>query len=205
MNRKVIVLLITILIVIAGLAVFYYTQVRQQPKISNTLSTRSQEFIKKQQRTTDTDLKFINLTGPAGEDTRGKRIGRENCYSFIMPYRVTISKFEDTSGNTCSARFNFDNPKGAIFAYMYKKPVASWDDVSGVSFRRSKTDEYEEEMKTFNGKNFLLFRTKGDLYEKSAFYYTPNYFFVFNLLTKTNENLDKDFEKMLESLELEEK
>ncbi len=202
MNKRKIffIIFIVFFVLIVG---FYYTQVIQRPKISSRLSSRAQEFVKEQQFSGDSALKFINLTGPVGEDTRNKRIGRKDCYSFIIPYRVTVSRFEDSSGNSCTARFSFDKPRGSIFAYIYKKPVSSWDDVSGVSFRRKHPEEYEEKVKKIGDKTFLMFRLKSDIYEENVFYYISDYFFVFNFITKTNENLDKDLEGMLKTLEFQ--
>ncbi len=200
MLKKILLILLIIFFVFLGM--FVFIELRQKPIISNELSQRSQEFIKGKKFTNNSQWANLNLKGGEGEDTRGKRIGRDNCYSFVMLYRVTIAKYEDQSGNVCTSRFSFETPKGAILAYEYVKPVASWDDIPAVVQRRRQTEEYyPEELKTLNGKTFLMFRTKNDVYEKNVFYYTDSYFLVFNFLTRTNENLDRDLDTMLASIE----
>lgn len=201
MFKKISLVLLMIIFVSAGIFVFF--ELRQKPVINNNLSKRSQEFIEGKKFASNSQWSNLNLDGSEREDTRGKRIGRDNCYSFVMLYRVTIAKYEDQSGNVCTSRFTFENPSGAILAYKYVKPVSSWDDIPAVSQRRRQTEEYfPEEQKILNGKNFIMFRTKNDIYEKNVFYYTDSYFFVFNFLTKTNENLDKDLDTMLATLEI---
>ena len=202
MTRKRIVIVFVLLLIIGGL--FLYSEYNQKPSIQGVLSQRSKEFLDSQKNSANSNLKDINLSGPQGEDTRNKRIGRENCYSFVIPYRVAITKIEDVKGNECYARFTFDSPKGAIVVYKTVKSVSSWDDIPAVIQRRRDTDEYlPEEEKILGGKKFLMFRIKGESYEKNVFYIAPSYFLVFNLLTRANENLDSDLDRMLSSLEIE--
>jgi len=201
MLRKIFLILIIGCIVLATF--FIFTQLRQKSIISNTLSERSLEFIKGQKFVTNSSWSNLNLKGPVREDTRGKRIERDNCFSFVILYRITIGMYDDQQGSECYARFSFDTPKGAIVAYKFTKPISSWEDIPAVIQRRRDTDEYyPEERKTLNGKAFLMFKSRNNVYEKNAFYYTSSYFFVFNLLTKTNENLDKDMDNMLSTLEI---
>lgn len=203
MLRKILFGFLSVIIIFA--VIFFFSELNQKATIKGSLSERSQEFIENQKISTRSSiLKEVDLTGPTGEDTRDKRIGRDNCYSFIIPYRVAIKRFDDASGNICYGRFTFDSPKGAIVAYITPKIVSSWEDIPAVIQRRRDTDEYyPEEQKNLGGKNFIMFRLKDGSYEKHAFYYSPDYFFVFNLITKTNENLDRDLDKMLSSLEIE--
>lgn len=201
MLKKILLGVVLMVLIVGG--VFVYRELQQKPEIQNTLSERSQQFIKTQQGT-HSELDTADFTGPTGEDTRGKRIGKDGCYSFVTPYRISsVREEKDSEQNECFKRFSFDSPKGMFVVYIETRPISSWDDVGGVSFRRRKTDEYSEEMKTINGKQFLMFKTKDQLYEKNVFYYTPKYSLTFNVITKTNENLDKDVETILASLQVE--
>lgn len=187
-----------------SLGFFVYRESQQKPIISTTLSARSQEYIKGQKAVSNDTFQNADFTGPSGPDTRNQRIGKDGCYSFVMPYRVSTTRNDpDANGNTCFARYSFDVPKGAITVYKSQQNATSWDDIGGVKFRRDHKDEYTEEQKTFNGTTYLIFRLKGDLYESNVFYFTPDYTFTFNLLTKTNKDLDADLYSMLESLEIE--
>ena len=202
MLRKIFLALFIFILITGG--IFVFIELRQEPVISNKLSERSKEFLEGQKFVTNSNLSNLNLNGPVGEDTRNKRIGRDKCFSFVIPYRITIGKYEDQEGSECYTRLSFDNPKGAIVAYKFTKPISSWEDIPAVIQRRRDTDEYyPEELKTLGDKSFIMFKGKTDLYEKNAFYFTPEYFFVFNLLTKTNENLDKEMDAMLSTLEIE--
>lgn len=202
MFKKILLIIFAALLLFVG--IFVFIEFRQKPVISNKLSERSKEFLEGQKFVANSNLSNLNLNGPVGEDTRNKRVGRDKCFSFVIPYRITIGKYEDQEGSQCYTRLSFDSPKGSIVAYKFTKPVSSWEDIPAVIQRRRDTDEYyPEEEKTLNGKTFILFKGKTDTYEKNAFYFTPEYFFVFNLLTKTNENLDKEMDAMLSTLEVE--
>lgn len=202
MFRKILLIIFVGMLLFAG--IFVFIELRQEPVISNKLSQRSKEFLEKQKFAPNSNLSNLNLNGPIGEDTRGKRVGRDNCFSFVIPYRITVGKYEDQEGSECYTRLSFDSPKGAIVVYKFTKPMSSWEDIPAVIQRRRDTDEYyPEELKTLGGKNFIMFKSRADLYEKNAFYFTQEYFFVFNLLTKTNENLDKEMDAMLSTLEIE--
>lgn len=200
MRKKVIILVVVLSMLSVGALIYWQT--KQTARISENLSDRSKEFLKKQSKAAGSDLKNVNLEAPSGEDTRGKRIGREGCYSFVVPFKVDKTSLEDQPGSECYGRFTIDLPKASIVVYKETKVVNSWEDVSGVSSRKAKTTEYSETQKTLNGKDFLIFSLKSDLYERNAFYYTPTYYLVFNFLTKTNENLDAELESMLSSLEI---
>lgn len=202
MRRKI--LLALIILIIGFVALFIFIESRKKPVISNKLSERSKEFLEGRKNIANSNLSNLNLNGPVGEDTRNKRVGRDECFSFVIPYRITIGKYEDQEGSECYTRLSFDSPKGAIVAYKFTKPISSWEDIPAVIQRRRDTDEYfPEELKALGGKKFIMFKGKTDLYEKNAFYFTPEYFFVFNLITKTNENLDKEMDAMLSTLEVE--
>ena len=80
MLRKIFLILIIGCIVLATF--FIFTQLRQKSIISNTLSERSLEFIKGQKFVTNSSWSNLNLKGPVREDTRGKRIEREDKIKF---------------------------------------------------------------------------------------------------------------------------
>jgi hypothetical protein len=199
------VLLISLLVLSVAGGYFIYHEFKQKPTMTTTLSARSKDFLKRQEFVGNSELQNVNIEGPSGQDTRNTRIGQKGCFSFVIPYRVTITNTEDSgTGNTCYVRYAFDMPTGAVVAYKTMQQATSWDDVGGVAYRRRKTDEYfPEERKMYNGREFILFKSKNDMYEKNAFYLASNYVLVFNLLTKSNENLDSDMDKMLMSLEID--
>ncbi len=200
LTRKKIALGFLVLFLLIGFVVS--RNIKQKPVIRNTLSDRSKEFLKSQKFAPNSKWGNINLEGSVKEDTRNQRVGKENCYSFIIPYRVSIGNYDEQPSNKCYMRLSFDSPRGATVTYMYDDDAASFDDIAPVVQRRRDTDQYyPEEQKTLGGKTFVMFKGKTDAYEKSAFYFTPSYVFVFNLITRTNENLDLDFDQMLSTLD----
>jgi hypothetical protein len=186
-----------LLVLVTGIGAFIYHESQQKAVIRTSLSERSKEYIKEQSRT-NSDWEYLDFDGPQGEDTRNKRIGRKDCYSFVIPYRVTIHKEEEKD---CMTRYDFDTPKGYIRAYISATSNTSLGDLGPVLSRRSDTS-YSEESKVVNGRQFLIFRLKGDTYESNVFALANGKYFAFIFSTKTNENLDADLDSMLSSLQL---
>jgi hypothetical protein len=199
-KKKKILLVLAILIV--GL-ILISTQIKQKTVINSSLSERSKEFLEGKKFAPNSQWTNVNLSGPQKNDTRNQRIGKDDCYSYVIPYRVTVGHYDEQPGTKCYMRVSFDKPRGAILTYISKTEAKGFDDFASIKQRREQTEEfYPEEVKTIGTKTFIMFRGKGGSYEKNAFYFSSsNEVFVFNLITRTNENLDKEFDKMLATVE----
>ena len=86
---------------------------------------------------------------------------------------------------------------------MRETTVGTPDQIDGVSMRKRFTDKYSEEKKVINGTEYLIFRGKSGSYEANVFAIHNGKSLVFNLMTHSPENFDKELMSMLESIEFE--
>lgn len=184
-------LALILLVFIIGIVIFEFFQ---KPKIGNTLSERSKEFIEKQ-KVEEGSSKFGNLVAEKGEDFKGKRITVDDCFSFVMPYSV----FNQRQEGECSGYFAFERPRGTIVAFMEKATSASIDDASGVFMRRQDTEKYEEKIYEIDGKSFVGFIDKTDIYSITIYHYVSEKYFILTL--KLPEEDEKKLREILASLE----
>lgn len=178
-------------LVVIGVIAFEFFQ---KPKIGNTLSERSKEFIEKQ-KVEEGSSKFNNLVAEKGEDFKGKRITVDDCFSFVMPYSV----FNQRQEGECSGYFAFERPRGTIVAFMEKATSASIDDASGVSMRRLESEKYEEKKYEIDGRSFVGFVDKTNTYSITTYHYISEKYFILTL--KLPEENEKALREILASLE----
>lgn len=168
---------------------------RQKPKISNTLSSRSQEYLKNRDETKDTSLRYVDLNKK--ENTANKTHTVGTCFRFKIPFRVGITRLE----KECEGYYQILNPSGRVLAYVDKSPGAQ-DQMSGIGMRRKMTDLYSEETKLIGKREFIIFTRKDAIgYDKNVYYHTPEWYMVLNLSGNTGDNLDTKLIEMLASVE----
>lgn len=195
-KKKIFIPIVVVLLFIIG--VFFLLQLKSQGKVSNELSDRSKEFIEGQSKEPGNEWSGVDFEGGNSIDTRDTIFNVDGCFSFKMLYRVYNQRIQ----GKCSGYYAFNNPKGSIVAYLKDASnISSVDSAEGVSFRRLSPEKYIERTKKINGKEFLIFKNIDEPYEVIAYHYFPDYYLGFVLKAVTTENLDKDLEKMLESIE----
>jgi hypothetical protein len=197
MMRKVILLII--LIGLGGGAVWFFFLQDSQSHPTSQLSEESKAYIRKQQQQDSSQWKYVRLE--KGEDKAGAFVGKKvevgDCFSFVMVFRVTNPR-QDAE---CNWYFGIENPRGFITAYRPDGTPTSVDQIDGVSMRRQFTDKYAEEKRTMNGTQFLIFRGKEGKYEANIFGYHSGKALIFNLMTSSSKNYDKELDAMLNSIE----
>ena len=182
-------------VVLLGLVIFLVVK-RDQYK-SNSLSERAKEFIQNQKKNPESQWYGVDLEkkrNAAINTPQIKQVGQ--CFSLDVPFPITDIKHM----GTCFDRFATDLPKGAVIVYVQDSNVNFIDDDSGVHMRRTYVDKYDERNIKVGDREYLVFKLKNGGYERSAFYLSSGKLFVLNLLSDTNENLDKQFERMLSSV-----
>lgn len=184
-------ILIVFIVIVVSLIIF---EKLQKPKISNTLSDRSKEFIKNQQ-VSDKGGEFNTLVGKKGEDFKGDRVKIGECFSFVMIYSVLSSRRE----GDCGAYFAFDRPRGSIVAFMEPASSDSIDQASGVSMRRQFKDKYDEKEYKIGEKSFVGFIDKTNIYSITIYHYVSGKYLVFTLNLPKED--DASLRELLSSLE----
>lgn len=195
MKKKPILLFCLILILVIGGIIYFTTG----SSIKNgEISKRSKEFIKSQSKTGGSNWNLVNLEKDKNS-TKNTRFDVDGCFSFIMIYRLTNQRIE----GKCEGYYAFDNPKGSINVYLRSvNNTLSTDNIEGVSLRRLNKDIYKESAKIINGREFLIFtKTEGGAQANAFYLHEGNKAFVFNLSLNSVDDLKRDLEKMLETLE----
>ena len=196
MIRKV--LLLIVLIAIVGVIAFVFLTKQKAQITTGQLSERSQEFINKQKQNNSSDLQFARLD--KGEDKAGSFVGKKievgDCFSFVMVFRVTNPRQD----GECNWYFGIENPKGFITAYRPDGVPTSVDQIDGVTMRRAFPDKYAESKMTINGTDYLIFKGKEGKYEANVFGFHSGSAIIFNLMTASSDDYDKELDAMLNSV-----
>ena len=174
-----------------------YQELQQEPEIrTGILSERSKQFLKKQE---GVDALQYGKLADGKSVARSQRVTIDDCFSFVLPFQLKFSRRD----GECDMTYGLLSPGGNVVAYYREAQTDGWEGVSGVGMRRQSSHVYEEKVVRAGGKEFLTFKNKeAGGYERNAFYRTPEYFIVINLLATTGQNLDGKFEEMLGSLEV---
>ena len=188
-----------VLIFVLGIGIYFLIQQKPKGVVSKELSDRSKEFIESQSSQTENEWKGVDFEGGETDDTRGNIFNVDGCFSFKMLYRI----FNQRIQGECSGYYAFNNPKGSITAYLKDgSNIESVDGADGVSFRRLNPEIYQERIKNINGRDFLIFKNIKEPYESIAYHYFSGYYLGFVLKATTTEDLDKDFEQMLSTIDI---
>lgn len=193
-------IIFTSVIVILALAFYIYVRITTKPVIYSSLSIRAKEYLKMKKDSDDKDWKNTNVDSVTGsvEVQATKKVTDLKCFSLTVPFPASEVRKEAD----CQYRVFITSPAGYVTAYMRAMDVNLLDEEADISMRRVYKDKYLEKKVVINGRTYLTFKGKGDDYEASAFYLKNKKLYVFNLLVPTNENLDKKFDEMLQSIKI---
>lgn len=186
-------IVVVILLVFSFIGIFVF-ETYFGKTISNSLSDRSREYIK-EDNISNSESVFSQALEKNKNDTKGKRMYIGECFSFIMPFKVS----NERQDKECEGYFGIENPRGTIVAYIREGRVGTFDQMEGVSFRRQDKN-YKETKENINGREYLLFKNTQSGYQKSAFYLDSEYYFIITLTAQTDKNLDQEFKKILSSI-----
>lgn len=195
------VIIITFVILILGLGVYFYVRNYNGKKIYEGLSDRAKEFLNERKKKGLIDYSSLLAKGGNKVDENFRKKARINeCFNFIIPFTITNTY----SQGQCSNYFSFEQPRGSIVAFLENNSVQSLDDNSGVIFRRLNKDKYKESSETINNRVFLIFRKIDQLegYEQTAFYLQEGgkVFTVTLTLNQSQEQAEETLNSMLSSL-----
>ncbi len=191
-KRLVLFLLLTVLIVTG------WFWLRPLNPTSAELNKRTNEFIQEQRQLGNQDFTNVDLYNNerSGQSDGNKTIVIKKCFSFFLPFAINLQK----KMGECWQWYSIDSSRGQITIYLRPTDLQSLDQDSGVQMRRVYKDQYQESSQTFNNNNWLVFNKKGQQYEVTAFNLRQGRLFVLNLLSTNSDNLDKQFDQMLESV-----
>ena len=177
-----------------------WKEMTQEAVISQGLSTRSKEFIADQKNDAESEWQYAKLDG---EDKAGAYVGKRivvgDCFSFVMVFRVTNPR-QDAD---CSWYFGTEKPRGMVIVYMKEaNGVRTTEQIDGVSMRQKFTEKYKESTLTIGGNEYLVFHgLESGNYEANVFLLRDGKAFVFNVITQSPDNFDKELRAMLESID----
>ena len=131
MKKRIIIITSVVLILVIG--VFFYVRATTNKRIYNGLSDRAKQFLAEREKSGIFNYNFE--TGSSGNkvDEKIRQKGKINdCFNFTIPFTVSNTY----SQGKCSDYFSFDEPRGSIVAYLDSNFLQSLDDHSGVKLRR---------------------------------------------------------------------
>ncbi len=191
MIKKIVIGLIVLGVLIFG-GIFLFEKFFGK-NIDQGISKRSEEFIKSQKALNNSKLGA--LLEKDKTSLKGTKVSVGTCFTFVMPFKVG---FERSTG-ICDTYFNIESPRGNIVAYLRDGKVGTFEQMEGISFRRQSKD-YTESQKVIKGRTYLMFKNTTEGYQKTAFSFDSDSYAVITLTASTLENLDSEFDTILNSL-----
>jgi hypothetical protein len=190
--------IIFFIILVLGGAIFLFKEMNQKAVIkTGVLSQRAQEYFKKQRETEGSTWQGVN-TNEQTPIPESQTVSVSECFTLTIPFKIEMKREE----HDCFVRYSLATPKGSIVTYLEDFAGPSLEQVSHIRYRLSKTDEYVQEQKKINNRDFMVFTKKGDRYEKDAFAVNGNKLFVMIFSTYTGAENDGKFWSMLESVRM---
>jgi hypothetical protein len=182
-------------LIVGGIVGFWVLASQQNAEISDTLSSRTKEFMEKRQQASNDPLFYANVNEK--EVSRGSGdIRVDQCFRMRVPFPI---KFVRRDGE-CDYTLGITRPRGNIIAYQRSEKIQSVDQVPGVGMRRQSVHAYKESKVATPLGTFLVFEKTVDGYEKNAFYYDgSSTYIVVNMLGGSESNAS-DFESLLDSI-----
>ncbi len=198
------ILILIIVVLLTGMGYAGYTQLLASNKaiISNELSERSKEFLATQQGSESAALGNVNVNQVRrGEhDFDSQRIQVPDCYSLVVPFPVSDSR----QNSPCVYYALIESPRGNLTTSLRNVGFRSADEAPDVSLRRSKKDQYRENIVVINQVKYLIFTDTQSGVEKSAFGMHGEQLFTLSLsLGGDDEAKSRQMKKILESVKME--
>ncbi len=177
-------ILVFVIITIAIAAFFIYREFQQRAVIKTTLSARSKEFLKAQQKDVNSDWQQVQI-----EDKRPKqhafdeqRLDVGKCGSIIVPVKIESVRQD----GPCTVFLRTSFPTGSIALSITPVGFVQTTDAPGARLRHTQSEDYTEQEVQTNGKTFLVY-TKKDGSERTAFYAFDNQLFSMSTLAAGEE------------------
>lgn len=198
MKRKFQYTLIAFVLIIMVFSAVVYYQGFGRRTINKTISERAKEYLKDKEHSVS--LQGANLAGlnsQTATENYGRHEKMNSCFNFTIPFPVN----NYTHQGECNEYFSVINPRGTIYANESAASASSLDDLSDVVMRRMKTDTYEESRLQAGDREFLVFRNKEEIFQKTAFYYINGKVFALTLTSDDTPEIEKKFAAILASVE----
>lgn len=196
MKKKIFIGTVLIGVVCVVSLVYYILRGQKSTIRSGELSERSKEYLKSSETRSETDLKYVQLTG-APEGSFNKKYTVGDCFTIQIPLRVLNERQKE---GECYLYVSFARSGGSITAYQkFEGGYSDFDSVPGVSMRRLDTEKYNEKELIIHGKHFLQFDDAKEG-KQTVFSFTKNSYFVVTFDIRDSE-VDDIIPKTLESVE----
>jgi len=198
MKKKPLVIFCILLLLFGGVFVVIFTQGFNRQKINTAISERAKEYLKDRNHTQS--LKDVNIAtiNPSANAVYGEKDKMNSCFNFTIPFATDNHHSEQD----CSEYFSLANPKGTLYASETPTSVSSLDDLSDMIMRRRLPDQYEESRLRAGDREFVVFRTKQEAYQKTAFFFTGQKVFILTLTSDSTPDVEQKFKAILASLQL---
>lgn len=183
--------------VVIILGVLGYMVLSAQKHIgSESLSQRSKDFMKKQKLSDSAVWRNVVLDGKESSK-KNQRLELDDCYGLTVPFPIKRSTAEEG----CKATLFLD-PTGTITLWRRSMQISSLDEASDVMFRQRNPDRYSQEAVDFGKYHFLVFFSKQEGIERTAFLLDNNNYLSISFTKSSNEDEKEKFETLLKSLEM---
>ncbi len=193
--RKIIIFCLILLVLIGGIALYFYIDFLNSSRTQSSLSDRAKEFLKEQKGGSNS-LSDVRLQA---KTVISQDISIDTCFSFHVPFSVKNVN-TDNNGNPCYRYIAFDNPKGSIVIYQEKAAGLPLENAPGVSLRRLKKDIYKEESVKNEAYSFLVFRDTTKPYEKTAYMLSNDKYTIVTLSVTDPQISEGKFIELLSSI-----
>lgn len=194
------IILIVVLVMIAGVVIYIALlyRTKNSGEISQgSLSDRSKEFLRQQQKAPESDL-FAAQLNATPDTTSIARLIAKGCFSFRPNMKIQQTQY----GDNCSITVLTESPRVTVVAFLRKGSFATLEDDPGVKMRRLNADQYSEKTQKIKDNEFSVFRLKDESkYESSAFTLIKGSLFAVSITSNTNEDLDKKLQYIINSVE----
>lgn len=189
------------LILVLGIGVFaflnssYAKDLLSEKNISqDSVSDRSREFMESQGTS---DPLWGNTQLEANETAGPTTVNIDDCFTIVVPYQIAIERKD----GECNYHIGTQSPKANIITSL--KPMSrSFEEDTGITLRRTRSETYEEYSQTIGGRYFIIFIRNDSIYERQAFTQIGSNILTVSIEGRTAKDLTDDFHKMLESIEI---
>lgn len=193
-----------LLFMLVGGIFLIYISFTQKATIVNGLSPRAKEYIsqkKKQQDILWTNVNFEDAMSQSKKEHEQptNELIKNECYQVKIQYPVENINKPDVS--ECSLYVKLVEPNVRIIISHRTFSSNNYADVPDIAIRRTRNKEYFESKKIVQNREYIVFKKKGDGYEKTAFSFFNNNIVSITISSHYAKNYDYMVDEVLEGFE----